>query len=127
MAYFTGTDGRVEVGSAKVPINVKSWTLDIGRNFEDTTALGDGWDESSPLTGRASGSIEVDYDPTDTDGQLAIQNAIVNGADVALKLFRDATKYWGGNAKFTGSIKVAAKAMQTATLSFTGNGQWSYN
>jgi hypothetical protein len=33
---------------------------------------------------------------------------------------------WSGSAKFTGSIKVAAKAMQTATLSFTGTGEWAY-
>lgn len=127
MAYLTGGDGKVEVGSAKLVINVKSWTLDIGRNFEDTTALGDSWDESSPTTGRCSGSIEVDYDPTDTDGQLAIQGAIISGANVALKLFSAGAVGWHGDAKFTGSIKVAAKAMQTATLSFTGTGSWSYS
>jgi hypothetical protein len=126
MAYLTGADGLAKVGTDTI-VNVKSWTLDIGRNFEDTTALGDSWDETSPTTGRASGSIEVDYDPSDTAGQLAIQAAILTGADIALKLYTAATPhYWSGNAKFTGSIKVAAKAMQTATLSFTGNGAWSY-
>jgi len=127
MAYLTGANGKVESASGKLVINVKSWTLDIGRNFEDTTALGDSWDETSPTTGRCSGSIEVDYDPTDTDGQLAIQAVIISGANIAdLKLFCSGAVGWHGPAKFTGSIKVAAKAMQTATLSFVGNGEWKY-
>lgn len=126
MAYLTGADGRAEVGSAKIVVNVKNWSLDFGQNFEDTTALGDSWDESYPITGRWSGSLEVDYDNTDTNGQVAIQTAILSGGDVALKLFVNATKYFGGTAKFTGSLRVAAKAMQTATLSFTGNGQLQY-
>lgn len=126
MAYLTGKDGLAKVTVSNTIINVKSWTLDIGRNFEDTTALGDDWDESYPTTGRASGSVEVDYDPTDTNGQLVIQTAIQSGDDVALKLYTGTTTGWWGAAKFTGSIKVTAKAVQTATLSFTGNGQWQY-
>jgi hypothetical protein len=125
MAYLTGTDGLAKVNAATI-INVKSWSLDIGRNFEDTTALGDSWDESCPTTGRCSGSIEVDYDPSDTNGQLAIQTVILSGASITLKLLTDPTHMWSGSAKFTGSIKVAAKAMQTATLSFTGTGEWAY-
>jgi hypothetical protein len=125
MAYLTGTDGVAKVNSATI-INVKSWALDIGRNLEDTTALGDSWDETSPTTGRCSGSIEVDYDPTDTNGQLAIQAVVLSGASITLKLLTDPTHMWSGSAKFTASIKVAAKAMQTATLSFTGTGEWTY-
>lgn len=126
MAYLSGADGRAEVGAAAVVVNVKNWSLDFGRNVEDTTALGDSWDESYQTTGRWSGSLEVDYDNTDTAGQVAIQTAILSGDDVALKLFVNATKYFGGNAKFTGALRVAAKALQTATLSFTGNGQLQY-
>lgn len=125
MAYLTGADGLAKVGANTI-VNVKNCSLDFGRNFEDTTALGDTWDESYPTTGRWSGSLEVDYDNTDANGQVAIQTAILSGADIALKIYVDTDNYFSGNAKFTGAVRVAAKAMQTATFSFTGNGQLSY-
>lgn len=125
MAYLTGADGKAVVGAATI-INVTGWTLDIGRDFEESAALLDSWHESTPTLGHASGTIECQYDNTDTNGQVAMQTAVISGADVTLKLYVDGDNYFSGAAKLTLGLNVSAGAVQKATFNFTGNGAWAY-
>jgi hypothetical protein len=125
MAYITGADGAVKIGANTVA-NVRSFTLDIGGNLEDTTALGASWDGQTPTTGRATGTIECDYDNTDTNGQVALQTAAINRTIVSLLLYVDNNNYWTIPAYLTLGLNVAAKATQKATFNFTSSGTCSY-
>lgn len=90
MSANQGYLGYIQIGSNKVA-NVKSVSFDISRMMEDITALST---SGSPTTAKAflptllegTCSLTCNYDLTDTNGQLAMQNALLNGTLLSVTL-----------------------------------------
>ena len=75
--------------------------------------------------GTAEGNWAVD---TDSNGQAALQAALLGGTEVALKLYVDDTHYYSGQAFVSNmSTGVEAAGKVEVSFDFTFNGEVSYN
>jgi hypothetical protein len=94
MATFNGRDATVKIGTYTVA-EFASWSLDLSNDEIDTTSFGTTWKKSDVGMRGWSLSAEGHYDPTDTNGQGAIEAAWANGSLINnVKLFIDGTSYW---------------------------------
>jgi Phage tail tube protein len=128
MAALVGYAGSVKVGSTQAA-NIKQWELPLLADKYDVTPLNiaaPGWKSYLPgLTG-SEAKIDVFFDTTDTNGQVALQSAILNGTSVtlALQLTSSAShNYYSGTAYVTGlDIKVPVNGPIEASLTciYTG-------
>ena len=126
MAALAGLSGSVKIGSNTVA-EVAEWSLDVGLDTADVSAFGDSWKRYVAGLRSWSGSFTGRWDMTDTNGQAALQTAILNGTTVALRLYVDATKYYSGTAFITGSSPSATvSGTVDVDFSFTGTGSLSY-
>ena len=127
MAAIHGLSGSVKIGATSVA-SIDSWRVDINRDVADATNFGsNGWKESIAGLKGWGGSLSGSFDMGDTNGQLALQNALLNGTTVALKLYVDATHYYSGNAYIT---KIGADTPVSdkvkASFDFQGTGALAY-
>lgn len=127
MAALAGTGGSVKIGTNTVA-EIGEWSVDIGLDSYDVSAFGDAWKRFisglKGWTGSAGGRLDM----TDTNGQVAIQNAILNGTTVTLRLYVDSTKYYSGTAYITqASYSASVGGTVDASFSFTGTGSLTYN
>ena len=127
MAVLQGYGGKLMVGTAQVA-EIGEWSLDIGAGTEDTSAFGDAWKKFTPTQGEWSGSASGRFDPADTNGQIALQNAVLNRASVSLRFYVDATHYYSGTAYVTrcspaanvgGVVEIAFEFQGTGPLTYT--------
>jgi predicted secreted protein len=70
---------------------------------QDVTVFGDSWIDRIQGLKDASWSIGGFYDPTDTNGQVAILSALVNDTAIYVQVFPG-----GGTAGFQQQVKVAS-------------------
>lgn len=123
MAAIAGKGGSAKIGANTIA-EVTSWSLDISSDMLDSTSLGDNWREFIAGLKGATASIEVKWDlPTDTNGQVALQTAMLNGTTVTLNLYTNGTKYYSGSAYVSSlSIEDPVEDLVTATFEaqFTG-------
>lgn len=122
MTTHTGKNGLVKIGSNAVA-EVKSFTVEETGDTAETTAMGDEWRSYKPTLKSWSGSLEAQWDDTDTTGQ----GALSIGAEVALKLYPDddatGDVEFSGNAIVTGiSRSVTFDGITSASFTFQGNG-----
>ena len=133
MAAIVGYLGQVGVGSATAA-NIKQWELPLAADKYEVTPINiaaPGWKQYLPgLTG-SEAKIDVFFDTTDTNGQVALQNAILNGTSVTLKLFLTAStshNYYSGTAYVTGldvktpvngAVEAAITAIFSGAITFT--------
>lgn len=125
---IAGKSGKLNI-SANVVSNISNWSLDLGLDTLDITALGDEWKKFIAGLKEWSASAEGSYSiHTDTDGQTALQNAYLNGTEVELRLFVNATNYYSGNA-FISSLSVEDPVDDKVSVSFEfqGTGALTYN
>ena len=125
---IAGKSGKLNI-SANVVSNISNWSLDLGLDTLDITALGDEWKKFIAGLKEWSASAEGSYSiHTDTDGQTALQNAYLNGTEVELRLFVNATNYYSGNA-FISSLSVEDPVDDKVSVSFEfqGTGVLTYN
>lgn len=127
MAQLIGYAGKVTLG-ANTAAELKNWKMDLSADMQDVTAFSTtGWKAFLAGLKEWSGSAEGNFDMTDTNGQLALQNALLNGTSVALKLYVDATRYYSGTAFVK---KVAPEASVDGVVSiafdFQGSGALTY-
>jgi hypothetical protein len=83
MAATPGFEGYVKIGTNSIA-QIKSNTFDLDRAMEDITSMSTTGTPSPfksflPTLAEASFSITCNWDLTDTNGQLAMQNAWLNG------------------------------------------------
>jgi predicted secreted protein len=72
-----------------------SWSLDLSNDEIDTTAFGNTWKKSDVGMRGWSLSVEGHADPSDTNGQGAIETAWANGSLINnVKIHIDASSYW---------------------------------
>lgn len=118
MSTLQGKDGVVQVSD--IPITqLKSWSLDTSASSTEIKTMGSEFSSNLPGIKTQSGSIELLYDKTDSNGQELMEA----GEVVSIKLFLEADEsggiYFGGNALITDvSVPVSAEDMVTKTISF---------
>ncbi len=122
MATTKGSQGLVKIGTNTVA-EVISFSVDHQVELVDDTELSDTDKTHLADIKSWSGSIECHWDPTDTNGQEAMDV----GASVTLNLYHEGATtgdiYYTGTATIT-SISRSNSAGETvkASFSFTGNG-----
>ena len=125
---IAGKSGKLELGSSNV-VDISSWSLELGTDTLEVTALGDDWKKFIAGLKEWSASAEGFFSVhTDTAGQKALQDAFLNGTEVALKLKVNATNYYSGNAYISGlSVEDPVDDTVSISFEFQGTGALSYN
>ena len=110
MATHKGSSGLVKNGSNTVA-EVRTWTLNTNADTIEDTAMGDS--ARSYLAGltSADASVDVFWDETDTNGQVAL----APGTSVTLVLYPEVAD--SGDTYYTGTALVTSKSI---TGSFDG-------
>ena len=137
MATYAGHQGVVKIGSTTVA-EVKDFSLEITANTVDATTLGaaaadQGWTKTKITNRSWSATVNCFYDDAATNGQIEMQNNIMEGIDdllastvVTLNLYNegDATgkSYWQGDALIT-SLSETVAGDGLVEISFTATGQ----
>lgn len=128
MAVYTGYGGSVKVGTNTVA-ELGEWSLDINADTQDTTSLGStGWRSYVVTLKNWSGSASGRWDMTDTNGQKALQDALLGGTTVTLNLYIDSTKRYSGTAVITKvSVSTSADGVAEVSFDFQGTGALTYS
>jgi hypothetical protein len=123
-------------GTAKISTfaiaNVKQWELPLATDLYDTSSLGSQWKTYTPGLQGAEAKVDVFFDLTDTNGQVALNTAWLNSTSVALSLLTSsaggATVHtYSGTAYIKGiDIKDPVGAPEEASLTLTLSGAISY-
>ena len=126
----TGRYGQVKLDDVVVA-NLSNWKLSIKQSLIDVSHFGnDGWDEVVAGNCTFEGSFEGSYDKSDTNGQVAIQKAIVSGEDLEISFMMDkndeADKYVGKVKVETIAIDTSPKEIIKITVKFKGNGALTF-
>ena len=126
----TGRYGQVKLDDVVVA-NLSNWKLSIKQSLIDVSHFGnDGWDEVVPGNCSFEGSFEGSYDKADTNGQVAIQKAIVSGEDLEISFMMDkndeADKYVGKVKVETIDIDTSPKEIIKISVKFKGNGALTF-
>jgi predicted secreted protein len=125
---LAGKSGKLMVGVSNVT-EIKNWSLDLGLDTIETTALGDEWKNFIAGLKEWSASAEGSWNVVmDAQGQKALQDAYLSGATVSLKLYVDAAHYYSGEA-FISSLSVEDPVDDTVNVSFEfqGTGALAYS
>ena len=126
----TGRYGQVKLDNVVVA-NLSNWKLSIKQSLIDVSHFGnDGWDEVVAGNCAFEGSFEGSYDKSDTNGQVAIQKAIVSGEDLEISFMMDknddADKYVGKVKVETIDIDTSPKEIIKISVKFKGNGALTF-
>ena len=122
MATHKGSEGTVKVGANAIA-EIRSFSIsETGDTIEDTT-MGDAARTYKPSLTSWSGSVEVYWDETDTNGQVAL----TVGAEVTLNVYPEGSStgadYLTGSAIVTGrTINSSFDGMVEASITVQGNG-----
>ena len=131
MATHVGHAGSVSVGGNAVA-EVKDFSLEITSNTVDATTLGDsannGWTRSKVVNRSWTVSINCFFDVAATNGQIEMQNEMMNSASdmlandgVTISL-DDGGNTWSGSVLIT-SLSETVAGDGLVEVSFTATGQ----
>ena len=126
----TGRHGQVKLDDVVIA-NLSNWKLSIKQALIDVSHFGnDGWDEVVAGNCSFEGSFEGSYDKSDTNGQMAIQEAIVSGQDLDIDFIidkNDETDKYTGKVKIeTIDIDTSPKEVVKISVKFKGNGALTF-
>ena len=123
MATVKGNGGTIKVGSDAIA-NLRSYSIETSAATAETTTMGSSVATHVATITSWTGSCDVFYDPTDTNGQVALQP----GNIVTIKFTPDDTSEntdvdYSGSVVVTGHNKTASfDGVIEASLSFQGTG-----
>jgi predicted secreted protein len=122
MATHEGSEGTVHVGTNAIA-EIKSYSLDETADTIEDTSMGDAARTYVASLTTFSGSIDVFWDETDTNGQVAL----AVGSSVTLKWYPEGASsgdtYYSGTALVTGkNISASFDGMVEASISVQGTG-----
>lgn len=125
---IAGKNGKLSLAANTVS-DIKNWSLDLGADTIDVTALGDEWKTFiaglKEWKASADGSFAIN---TDTNGQAALQTAFLNATEVSLRLYINNTNYYSGNAYISSlSVEDPVDDAVNVSFEFQGTGALSYN
>lgn len=125
MATFHGKEGVVKNGSNAVA-EVNSFTLNSSVETSDDTVMGDTWRSHKTGFKTWNGTVECQWDDTDTNGQ----ESFTEGASVTIHLLPEGTDT--GSYDYTGTATITEvvhnqvkDGIVTRTFNFLGNGALS--
>lgn len=110
MATHTGSEGTVRVGANAIA-EIRSYSLEETADTVEDTSMGDTFRTHKTTLKSFSGSIDVFWDETDTNGQIAL----AVGSEVTINFYPEGTTT--GDRYYTGTAIVTSK---TVTGSFDG-------
>ena len=122
MATHTGSEGTVKVGANAIA-EIRSFSLDETADTLDDTTMGDTARTFKSSLTSFSGSVDVLWDETDSNGQ----GALTIGAEVTLNLYPEGDSagdtYLSGTAIVTGrSISSSHDGLVEMSISVQGSG-----
>ncbi len=125
---IAGKSGKLGLGVNTV-VDVSSWSLELGTDTLDVTALGDSWKKFIAGLKEWSASAEGFYSVhTDTNGQKALQDAYLNSTEVSLRLYVNAVNYYSGSAYIYGlTVEDPVDDTVSVSFEFQGTGALAYN
>lgn len=125
MATHKGSEGTVKVGANAVA-EIRSYSITETADTLEDTVMGDAARTYLASLKSFSGSMEVFWDETDTNGQVALSP----GSSVTINIYPEGST--SGDTYYTGSIIVTEKnitasfdGMVEASISFQGTGALS--
>ena len=125
MATHKGSEGTVKVGANAVA-EIRSYSITETSDTLEDTVMGDAARTYLASLKSFSGSMEVFWDETDTNGQIALSP----GSSVTINIYPEGST--SGDTYYTGSIIVTEKSitasfdgMVEASISFQGTGALS--
>ena len=122
MATHKGSEGTVKVGSNAVA-EIKSYSIEESADTLEDTAMGDTARTYKSSLTSFSGSLDVFWDETDTNGQ----GALTIGSEVTLNVYPEGDAagdtYYTGSAIVTGVSRSASfDGLVEASISVQGTG-----
>lgn len=124
MATHTGSEGTVKVGSNAIA-EIRSYSLEETADTVEDTSMGDAYRTFKTTLKGWSGSVDVFWDETDTNGQVAL----VVGTEVTANFFPEGAsagvseKYYTGTAIVTGrTVTGSFDGMVESTITLQGTG-----
>lgn len=116
-----GRGGSVRIGANTVA-GISQWSIDCEAENVDVTDFDSlGWKEFLAGLREWSGSFEGNFTPGDTNGQIALSNAWLNGTTVSLELRFDATRRFTGTALIS-NLSAEVPVDEKASISFDYQG-----
>ena len=122
MATHLGKEGTVQVGSNSIA-EIRSFSIDEVIDVVEDTSMGNNSKSYLASIKDFSGSVDVLYDETDTNGQTAL----AVGSSVTLNFAPEGTA--SGDVKLTGTAIVTGKSINSsfdglveASISIQGSG-----
>jgi predicted secreted protein len=124
MASHKGNDGSIVVAGSGTVGEVKSFSIETSAGTAETTTMGSYAATHVPTITSWTASVDVLFDPADTDGQVALQVGI---DEVSVKFQMNGTAtgdtYYSGNALVTGHNRNSSyDGMIEASISLQGTG-----
>ena len=110
MATHLGKEGTVQVGANAIA-EIRSYSIDETSDVVEDTSMGDSSKTYLASIKDFSGSVDVLYDETDTNGQAAL----TVGSSVTLNFAPEGTA--SGDVKLTGTALITGKSV---TASYDG-------
>jgi predicted secreted protein len=111
MATHTGSEGTVRVGATNAIAEIRSYSVEETADTAEDTSMGDAYRTFKTTLKAWTGSVDVFWDETDTNGQLAL----TVGSEVTVRFMPEGTGT--GGSYLTGAAIVTGK---TITGSFDG-------
>lgn len=122
MATHKGSEGTVKVGANSVA-EIRSYSIEESADTLEDTSMGDSARTYKPSLTSFSGSLDVFWDETDSNGQ----GALTIGSEVTLNVYPEGDTagdtYYTGSAIVTGVSRSASfDGLVEASISVQGNG-----
>jgi predicted secreted protein len=124
MATHTGSEGTVKVGANAIA-EIRSYSLEETADTAEDTSMGDSYRTFKTTLKAWTGSVDVFWDETDTNGQVAL----AVGSTVTANFFPEGAsagvseKYYTGEAIVTGkTVTGSFDGMVESTITLQGTG-----
>lgn len=122
MATHTGSEGTVKVGANTIA-EIRSYSVEQTADTTEDTTMGDAWRTHKTTLKSWSGTVDVYWDETDTNGQ----GALVPGAEVTANFYPEGATtgdvYLSGTAIVTGvTVSASFDGMIESTITLQGTG-----
>ena len=122
---IVGHQGKIMIGDTEVA-QINQWSLDVDVKLLEATPFGETWEKKVPGLKSWSGKASGWWDMSDA-GQRAVQEVLLSGSCVTLKLYTNATNHYYGTALIkTINVKASAGDLVEIEISFEGTGPLSY-
>jgi predicted secreted protein len=124
MATHTGSEGTVRVGLNAIA-EIRSYSVEETADTVEDSSMGDAYRTFKTTLKGWSGSVDVFWDETDTNGQVAM----TVGTEVTINFFPEGAtagqteKYYSGTAIVTGrTVTGSFDGMVESTITLQGTG-----